>query len=149
MAGGDAVVLVCAACGTLNRVPRARLRDRPICADCRAPLVSGPPPELDAASFERLSTRSDLPVVIDFWAPWCGPCRMMAPAFATARDACADVAVLAKLDTEQHQAVAGRLGIRSIPTVIAFHRGRELARQSGAMQAAQIEQWVRSVARVD
>ena len=138
----DSLVLPCTACGTLNRVPRARLADVPVCSDCRAHLLPGQPVDLDAASFERLTTRSDLPVVVDFWASWCGPCRQMAPHFHAAAEELRTRALFGKVDTERHPQLAQRFGISGIPTLIVFRHGQELARQSGALSQAQIVGWV-------
>jgi thioredoxin 2 len=136
--------IVCARCSTTNRVPRERLRDGPTCGKCKQPLFDGHPAELDAAGLERQLGASGIPVVVDFWAPWCGPCRMMAPHYErAARDLEPEVR-LAKVNTEAEQAVAAQYGIRSIPTLIAFKGGREVARQSGAMDAAGLVRWVRS-----
>jgi len=135
--------VVCPRCDAVNRLPAERLGSDPKCGQCRAPLFSGHPPTLDAVRFERHLTRSDLPLLVDFWAPWCGPCRMMAPAFETAAKRLEPSVRLIKVDTEQEQVLAGRLGIRSIPTLILFHGGTEVARQSGAMDAANIEAWAR------
>ncbi len=142
----EALHIVCPHCHTTNRVQTAQLGSQPDCGSCHRPLFAGAPLELDAASFERHVGRSHIPVLVDFWAPWCGPCRQMAPAFAQAARALEPQVRLAKLNTEEHQALAARYAIRSIPTMVLFQGGRERARISGALGAADIERWVRSVA---
>lgn len=141
----DTKNLVCPHCGAVNRIPANRLSDNPKCGKCKKPLVASHPLELNDASFARMMQKHDLPVVVDFWAEWCGPCKMMAPAFADAAQRLAPSVTLAKLNTETSQQTAAQFGIRSIPTMILFKNGREVARQSGAMNAAQIVQWVQSV----
>jgi len=139
---GDNLVIACPTDGALNRVPRARLGEQPKCGTCRSLLFQGRPVPLDEVRFERFAVKSDLPVVIDFWAEWCGPCRAMAPAFEAAAARLEPRVRLAKLDTEKHQEIAARYRIQSIPTMIMIRKGRELARTSGAMPAEAIVQWI-------
>jgi thioredoxin 2 len=137
----EALHIVCPHCHTTNRVQAAQLGSAPDCGQCHRPLFMGEPLALDAASFDKHVGRNHVPVLVDFWAPWCGPCRQMAPA---ARELEPQVR-LAKLDTEAQPQIAGRYRLRSIPTMILFKGGREAARVSGAMGAADIARWVRSV----
>jgi len=136
--------LVCPGCGRVNRVATAQLGAGPRCGACKQALFPGHPVQLDDATFDRFIGRSQVPVVVDFWAAWCGPCKMMAPAYEQAAARLEPEVILAKVDTERAPQVATRFGIRSIPTLVAFRQGREVARQPGAMSLAQIEQWVRS-----
>jgi len=139
----EALLLVaCPVCFTGNRVPRARLGEAPKCGHCGKPLLEGKPVVLDDASFDAVVGHTELAVVVDFWAPWCAPCRMMAPAFEQAAGEFATRAHFAKVNTDAAQAVAARFGIRSIPTLILLHGGREIGRKSGALDARALRQWL-------
>ena len=137
------LLLACPHCAALNRLPRARLGEAPNCGSCHRPLFTGKPVALTATDFDRHATRSELPLVVDFWAPWCGPCLAMAPQFEAAAKALEPVVRLAKVDTEAVPELGARYGIRSIPTLVLFGHGRECARMSGAMSTPQIVAWVR------
>jgi thioredoxin 2 len=124
-------------------VPAERLADGGKCGRCGSALVGTAPLSVDEAGFERFLSRDQRPLLVDFWADWCGPCKMMAPAFQQVASQVAPAVVSLKVDTEQAQGLAARLGIRSIPTLVLFRHGRELARQAGAMDAASIAAWTR------
>ena len=140
----DAIHIVCPHCEQVNRIPSARLAEAPKCGQCHQSLFSGHPPELTAGSFRRHLERSDVPLVVDFWAPWCGPCQMMAPEYAAAAGELEPNVRLAKVNTEAEPTLAGGFGIRSIPTLMMFRAGREVARQSGALGKSDIVRWVRA-----
>lgn len=137
------MLIACPSCNAVNRVPEPRLADAPTCGRCKSPLFSAWPLVLTAANFDAQLTRGELPLIVDFWAPWCGPCLSMAPSFERAAAEIEPQARLAKLDTEAEAALAARFNIRSIPTLIAFRSGREIARQSGALPLPALLQWMR------
>jgi len=134
--------VVCPSCHATNRVPEARLGDAPNCGACKRPLLPGAPVELGEESFSRHIGNSDIPLLVDFWAPWCAPCRMMAPMFAEAAARAPQVR-FAKVDTQGQPALGQQYAIRSIPTLMLFRDGREVARQAGAMDTGGILAWLR------
>jgi len=135
--------VVCGHCSAINRVPADREADAAKCGKCGQKVFDGKPVNLSSSSFDRHIGRSDIPVVVDFWADWCGPCKMMAPAFAAATEDLEPDFRLAKLDTEAAKDIAARFNIRSIPTLVVFKGGKEVARQAGAMPAPQLKAWIR------
>jgi thioredoxin 2 len=132
----------CPHCGALNRLPAERLAEHPVCGRCKQALFEGHPVELTAANFDAVAGRGDLPVLIDFWATWCGPCQSFAPVFAEAARQFEPRLRLAKVDTDAQPQLSQRFAIRSIPTLILLKGGREIARQSGALGNAQLRQFV-------
>ena len=140
----DSLHIVCPHCHTVNRLPVARLGQAPNCGQCHRPLFDAHPLELTQATFAKHLSRNDIPVLVDFWAPWCGPCKMMAPQFAQAAQLLEPQVRLAKVNTEAEQSLGAQYAIRSIPTLALFRGGREIARQPGAMGAQDIVNWVRA-----
>lgn len=135
--------VVCVECGAINRLPAERQASDAKCGSCSVPLFSGKPADIGTAMFERQISKGTLPVVVDVWAPWCGPCRAMAPEFEKAAKAAEPHLRFVKLNSDVEQATAARLAIRGIPTMLLFSGGKEIGRISGAMSASQIDGWVR------
>lgn len=138
----DHVSVVCPACLAANRVPPGRLHERPACGRCHEKLFVGEPVDVDEAGFERFLARTGTPLLADFWAPWCGPCLQMAPAFADAARTLEPRARFVKVDIERAPSLAARFAIRGVPTLVLFDEGRELGRRAGAMSAPQIRDWL-------
>lgn len=142
----DPVHIVCPHCDAVNRLGRERLADQPVCGKCARPLFIAKPLDVDSEHFARHISRNDIPVLVDFWAAWCGPCQMMAPAYNQAAQRLEPGLRLLKVNTENTQDIAARYNIRSIPTMALFRKGREVARQAGAMDAGSIVAWAQAQA---
>ena len=141
------MIVICPRCSAANRLDAGRTHDEPVCGKCGSALLDGTPVALDDARFDRFVARSDLPVVVDFWAAWCGPCRAMAPQFEQAARQLRGEAILAKVDSDASPQTSSRFAIRSIPTLVLLRNGKEIKRQAGAVQAAQIVSWVQSASQ--
>jgi len=141
------MIVICPRCSAANRLDAGRTHDEPVCGKCGSALLDGTPVTLDDARFDRFVARSDLPVVVDFWAAWCGPCRAMAPQFEQAARQLRGEAILAKVDSDASPQTSSRFAIRSIPTLVLLRNGKEIKRQAGAVQAAQIVSWVQSASQ--
>lgn len=141
----DHLHVVCGHCDAVVRTPKDRLDQKPRCPRCRQELFVGQPIELRTSNFDEHVTRSDVPVVVDFWAPWCGPCLAMAPRFAEAAQRFEPKARFAKVNSDDEPQVTSRFNIRGIPTLIAFKHGREIARQSGALDSGSLASWIQTI----
>ena len=136
--------VICAHCGAINNVPLPRMSEQPKCGKCKQPVMTAQPLALNEAGFERYLNKSQQPLLVDFWAPWCGPCKMMAPVFAQAASQLEPQFRLIKINTEEEQNLAGRMRIQSIPTLAIFRNGQEVIRQPGAMGLNDLVNWARS-----
>lgn len=136
--------IVCSHCGGINRLPSERLGENPSCGKCHKAVLDGTPSILSSQNFEKFISRNDLPVVVDFWADWCGPCKMMAPVFSQVASQMTTQVRFAKVDTEQAQDISARYNIRSIPTIILFKNGKEIDRLAGALDQSGLTHWVRN-----
>jgi thioredoxin 2 len=149
MMNPSAVQLICPGCGAVNRIPSNRLGDHPLCGKCRSRLISGRPVAASDSNFSRIIEKTSLPVVVDFWAPWCSPCQQFAPVFEEMAHEMATQVAFVKLDTETNRQTAARYGIRSIPTLVIFDQGREVARLSGSLPKSRFQQWLNQQLQVN
>ncbi len=140
----DALQIVCPSCGAINRIPAGKDPLKAKCGKCGGKLFNGKPVALTDANFARMVTKNSIPVVVDFWADWCGPCKMMAPEFARAAAQMEPRVRFAKLDTEANPMTANQFRIQSIPNLMIFKDGKPIAQQAGAMQASQLMQWIKA-----
>ncbi len=138
------VHVACPTCNAINRIPADKMSAKPSCGKCGKPVFPGHPIDLNAGNFMQHINRNDIPVVVDFWAPWCGPCKTMAPWYSDAAEKLEPRVRFAKLNTENEQAIGAKFNVRSIPTLILFRKGKEIARNAGAMQSAQIVNWIQA-----
>lgn len=141
----DSMFITCASCGAKNRVPSNRVSQEPVCGKCKTGVLTTAPINLDDQSFQRFIQNNDMPIVVDFWASWCGPCQMMAPIFNQVSQEMFQSVRFVKVDTEQAQQTSAQYGIRSIPSLLVFKNGREIARQAGALDKSSLTQWLNSV----
>ncbi len=132
----------CPSCATINRLPTNKPVAEATCGRCKSPLANGLPVDLTDQSFSRFINKNDLPIVVDFWASWCGPCKMMAPVFSKLSEKMQSQLRFAKVNTEEAQQISSQLGIRSIPTLILYHQGKEIDRLAGALPEPQLRQWI-------
>ena len=137
--------IVCPTCLATNRIPNERLKDNPKCGKCHDALFHNKALDVDSRTFKKIIAKSSLPVIVDFWAPWCGPCKMMTPIYNQAASQLQGEYILIKVNTETEQQISAQFGIRSIPTLMAFKNGREVNRVSGALQLPQLLQWVKNI----
>lgn len=136
--------IVCTTCMAVNRIPQNKINNGPQCGKCQQPLLANKAIDIDSNTFQKVIRKTSLTVIIDFWAPWCGPCKMMTPIFNQAAQELSGQYVLLKVNTEQEQQLSARLGIRSIPTLIAYKNGKEVNRMSGGLQKTQLIHWIKS-----